>query len=307
VSRRRLLITGASGFVGSWCVRSSPSLPDWTPITTNAAFDLRDPESIRASLGSEPPEAVLHLAAQTFVPAAFSDPRATLEVNLLGTLSLLQALSNIGFRGRFVFVSSADVYGQVPESRMPIDEEVPPLPRNPYAVSKLAAEALCRQRAISDSLDAVVVRPFNHIGPGQNPRFVVSGLARQFVRIRRGLQPPKITAGDLDVSRDFTDVRDVVQAYYALLSQGVPGGTYQVCSGRATTLREVFALLEAIVGVSPSVEVDPTLIRPNEQRVVAGSFERLASCTGWRPRIELRKSLEDICAYWDERIENEPS
>ena len=105
----------------------------------------------------------------------------------------------------------------------------------------------------------------------------------------------------------YCGVRDVVQAYYGLLSQGEPGGTYQVCSGRATTLREVFALLEAIVGVSPTVEVDPSLIRPNEQRVVAGSSARIASCTGWRPRIELRKSLEDICAYWDERVENEPS
>jgi len=302
---KRLLITGSSGFVGRWCLREPAMPPRWRAVETSAALDLRDAASIDAELGAQPPDAVLHLAAQSFVPASFEDPRATFEVNLLGTLNLLQALARAGFRGRFIYVSSADVYGQVPAEGMPIDEDRRPEPRNPYAVSKLATEALCRQWHYSQGLDLVVVRPFNHIGPGQDPRFVVSGLARQFALIRRGLQPARITAGDLDVSRDFTDVRDVIRAYFGLLEGGEPGGVYNVCSGRPTRLREVLACLQALTGLSPEIAIDPARLRANEQKIAFGSARRLAGAIGWSPTRGLPESLRDTYSYWEREIEHE--
>ena len=302
---RRLLITGSSGFVGQWCLRESSAAPRWQIVQASASLDLRDPVSIDAELGARPPEAVLHLAAQSFVPVSFEDPRATLEVNLLGTLNLLQGLQRIGFRGRFVYVSSADVYGQVPPEQMPIVESRCPEPRNPYAVSKLAAEALCRQWHHSHGLDGVVARPFNHVGPGQDPRFVVSGLAREFARIGQGRQPARISAGDLTVSRDFTDVRDVVRAYFGLLERGAPGATYNVCSGRPTGLLEVIAQLREVSGLDPEIVVDPAKLRPNEQKMAYGSARAIADAIGWAPTIDLRRSVQDIHSFWLREIAHE--
>lgn len=302
---KRLLITGSSGFVGQWCLREAALRPRWQVVEASAALDLRDTASIDAELGASAPDAVLHLAAQSFVPASFEDPRATLEVNLLGTLNLLQALQRTGFGGRFVYVSSADVYGRVPADRMPIDESRCPEPRNPYAVSKLAAEALCRQWHHSDGLDLVVARPFNHIGAGQDPRFVVSGLAREFAQIGLGRQTARISAGDLAVSRDFTDVRDVVQAYFGLLERGAPGATYNVCSGRPTGLLEVIGHLREITGIDPEIVVDPAKLRPNEQKIAYGSARAIADATGWAPTIDLRQSLLDIHSFWQQEIAHE--
>jgi GDP-4-dehydro-6-deoxy-D-mannose reductase len=302
---RRLLITGSSGFVGQWCLRESSTAAGWQAVETGASIDLRDAASIGTGLGDRAPDAVLHLAAQSFVPVSFEDPRATLEINVLGTLSLLQWLRRTGFTGRFIYVSSADVYGQVPADRMPIDEGRCPDPRNPYAVSKLAAEALCRQWHHSQGLDLVVVRPFNHIGPGQDPRFVVSGLARQFALIGLGRQPARIVAGDLGVARDFTDVRDVVRAYFGLLEGGAPGAVYNVCSGRPTAVREVIALLREITGLDPEIVVDPARLRPNEQTIAYGSARAIAEATGWTPAIGLHRSLQDTHSYWHRKIANE--
>jgi GDP-4-dehydro-6-deoxy-D-mannose reductase len=302
---KRLLITGSSGFVGRWCLREAALRPRWHVVEASAALDLRDAASIDAELGASAPDAVLHLAAQSFVPASFEDPRATLEVNLLGTLNLLQALKRTGFGGRFVYVSSADVYGRVPDDRMPIDESRCPEPRNPYAVSKLAAEALCRQWHHSEGLDLVVVRPFNHIGAGQDPRFVVSGLARQFARIGARRQPACITVGDLEVSRDFTDVRDVVRAYFGLLEGGAAGGVYNVCSGRATPLRDVIAQLREISGLDPEIAVDPARLRASEQKVSCGNAGAIADAIGWAPEIALRQSMLDIHSFWQQEIAHE--
>lgn len=300
-----LLITGASGFAGGWCLRALAGSAQWAPVPASDALDLRRPETIDAEIDGKAPAAVLHLAAQSFVPASFEDPHGTFEVNLSGTLNLLQALERVGFRGRFVYVSTADVYGKVPEDDMPIVEGRAPEPRNPYSVSKLAAEALCRQWHFSRGFDVVVARPFNHIGPGQDSRFVVSGLARQFARMRRGLQAETITAGNLDVSRDFTDVRDVVRAYAGLLEFGEAGGIYNVCSGRATRLQEVIVELESITGVHPEIVRDAALLRPGEQRTAYGSAARLTSATGWSQSYDLRRSLHDTYAYWEQRIADE--
>src|SRR5690606_19227156 len=187
----------------------------WELVSPPGGVDLVHPETLEAWC-SDPPDAVIHLAGQTFVPESFRDPSRTIQVNLLGTLNLLQALKRGGFNGTFLFVSSGDVYGQVAESALPISEELAPKPRNPYAVSKVAAELLCQQWGYAEGWRVLVARPFNHIGPGQAADFVVPSMARQMVGRAAGERRVTLEVGDIDVTRDFLDVRDVVSAYFAL-------------------------------------------------------------------------------------------
>ena len=229
-----LLVTGHSGFVGGALLKRQAELEgaqDWRIATLPPELDINEEAKLAQVLGLERPDYILHLAAQSFVPASFENPRATLEVNLLGTLSLIRAAQQSGFKGRLLYVSSSDVYGVVPPERMPITEEQPVAPRNPYAVSKAAAELLCRQMALTSGLDVVIARPFNHVGPGQDSRFVLSSFARDVALRAAGKLDGPFMTGDLDVSRDFSDVLDVLQAYVAMLVKGVGGRTYNVCSG----------------------------------------------------------------------------
>lgn len=297
---RRLYVTGASGFVGHHLAQvvAEGGFGECEFHPLPHGVDVRDAEGLRASLAEARPDWVIHLAAQSFVPDSFANPRETFDINLFGTLNLLQALRATGFVGRLLYVSSGDVYGAVPESALPVSESQEPAPRNPYAVSKLSAEHLCRQWHFSEGLDVVIARPFNHIGPGQTTRFVVSGLASQVARIAAGIQPPSMVVGDIDVSRDFSDVRDVVRAYAALLRLGKAGLTYNVSSGREVTVRSILHRLCQLAGVEPAIETDQTRFRPNEQRRMMASCDRLRRDTGWESRVPLETSLGQILDYF---------
>lgn len=244
---------------------------------------------------------MIHLAAQSNVPEAFQDPANTLQVNLLGTLNLLQALKAQGFKGTFLYVSSGDVYGQVPEDQLPITESQSTLPRNPYGVSKLAAEALCRQWSFAEPWRIMIARPFNHIGAGQSDTFVIPAMARQLVAIKRGLQPPALEIGDIDVTRDFLDVEDVIRAYFSLLEHGENGETYNVCSGVERSVRTLLESLCDLSGVHPQIIQDPAKLRRAEQRRVCGSFAKLRDTTGWQPTITITKTLQSILSDWETR------
>jgi len=199
-----ILVTGSNGVVGRhFCSRYGGA-----------------PLAVYATIASLMPDAVLHLAAQSSVASSFENPAVTYDVNFLGTLNVLEALSKAGFKGVFLFVGSADVYGKTEETELPTRETQPLRPRSPYAVSKVAAEALCYQWSQTQSFRIVLTRPFNQIGPGQRARFAIADFAHQIVRISRGRQQPILTTGDLDVTRDFTDVRDTVHACRMLLESG---------------------------------------------------------------------------------------
>ncbi len=251
------------------------------------------------------PDAVLHLAAQSSVPDSFNDPRTTYEVNFLGTLNLLNALSAQEFRGTFVFVGSADVYGLVPEERLPIVEEMPLRPRNPYAVSKVAAEALCYQWSQTTAMRIVIVRPFNHIGPGQSDKFAISSFARQLIEIEFGRRPPVIEAGDVDVTRDFTDVQDVVRAYQMALLHAPNGQILNVCSGIERSPRSLLELMMSLIGVGAQIQQIPSRTRASEQRRSRGSYARLEQLLGWRPKIAIEDSLRLVLAYWRDRLRHD--
>lgn len=291
-SGRRILVTGASGFVGKHLLASAAF--SGAEFITTQGVDIRDRSALQARVASANPDYVVHLAAQSFVPRSFEDPAATLEVNLFGTLNLLQSLDSVGFSGRFLYVSSGDVYGAVPDPELPVSEGRIPAPRNPYAVSKVAAEQLCLQWHRSNGLDVVIARPFNHVGPGQDSVFVVPSLAAQVVAIAQGHRPAVINAGDIDVTRDFTDVRDVVSGYASILASGVSGSTYLLCSGVERSVRGVLEQLLAMKGVSAEIVQDPTRFRQAEQRRMVADNELVQRETGWLPRISWEQTLQDI-------------
>lgn len=276
----------------------------WELLPAASPYDLTDPQSL-ADLWPQLPDAVIHLAGQTFVPEAFRDPARTFDINLLGTLNLLQALKARGFKGPFLYVSSGDVYGQVDESALPITEQQPPCPRNPYAVSKLSAEYLSLQWGLSEGWSVLVARPFNHIGTGQKDSFVIASAARQINRIKQGLQAPQLEVGDIDVTRDFLDVDDVVSAYFALLEKGTPGQVYNICSGHEQSIRSLIEQMGDLAEVELQLVQDPARMRRADQRRVCGSHQRLARTTGWTPQISIQQSLRAILSDWEKRVRQE--
>ena len=214
----RFLLTGASGFVGGHFRAHLPASPLAGP--GGERIDLRDEPAVRAAVDAARPEAVVPLAALSYVPESIDNPREAITVNVVRTLNLLSALQDCGFRGRMVFVGSAEAYGAVSPEELPIVETRPLRPRNPYAASKAATEALAYQWSQTAEFDIVMARPFDHIGPGQQPRLVVSDFARRIAKIKLGRKPPVVRVGELDATRDFTDLRYTVRAYALPLEHG---------------------------------------------------------------------------------------
>jgi GDP-4-dehydro-6-deoxy-D-mannose reductase len=177
-------------------------------------------------------------------------------------------------------------------------------PRNPYSVSKAASELLCYQWTQTHGFDIVLTRPFNHVGPGQAERFVVSDFARQIMEVKLGLRDQVMHVGSIDITRDFTDVRDVVNAYFMLLERGLKGEVYNVCSGREQTIRSILERLIALAGIECRLVEDQARIRPNEQQRMCGSHARLRRQTGWQPTIDMDQSLRDVLNYWERELEH---
>lgn len=295
-----LLVTGHLGFVGAYVMKdpAAQGLVD----ETQRPINLLDRAAVFKAVARIRPTSVIHLAAQSFVPAAFENPVGTYESNFIGTQILLEALKATDFSGRFLFVSSADVYGAMDVSELPAMEHSPARPSNPYAVSKVAAEALCSYWHRTEGMQIVIARPFNHIGPGQSTRFAIADFSKAVVEIKRGLRGNVLQVGDLDVTRDFTDVRDVVSAYGALLEHGTSGEVYNICSGIERHLGAAVTTLAELAGVQIDIQVDPSRFRKASQPRAFGSNTKISSDTGWKPRIDWLQSLKDTITYWEQQI-----
>lgn len=301
----RILITGDSGFVGQHALAAWPNasgLMAWGMARNGQEVSILDKATLCAALEDCKPDAVLHLAAQSFVPESFANPAHTLEVNLMGTLRLLEALKATGFQGRMLQVGTADAYGLVPTTEMPIQESRLLQPRNPYAVSKAAAEALCYQWSQTEKFEVLMARPFNHIGEGQAAHFAVSSFAKQLAEMSLGLRAPVLSVGNLEASRDFTDVHDVLRAYALLLEKGHSGEVYNICSGQAHSLQSVVDRLLKLSGVEVQIEIDRDKLRPAEQTQVWGSYEKINKHTGWRPEISIDTSLHNVYHHWKREL-----
>lgn len=302
---KRLLVTGLGGFVGSVVLEvigNRAEFDDFEVVVPQTPIELLDKQTLVDAVRETRPDCVLHLAAQSFVPSSVEDPRATYNINFFGTLNLLEALRTCEFKGRMLYVGSGEVYGWVEPTALPAVEIQPLSPRNPYSVSKAAAELLCYQWTQAHEFDIVMVRPFNHIGPQQAEWFVVPDFARQVMEIKLGLREPLVLVGSIDVTRDFTDVRDVVGAYLLLLQHGTAGEVYNVCSGREQSIRNMLERLIAIAAIDCKIVRDEKRIRPTEHKRMYGSFEKLRQRTAWQPVIEFDQSLAEVLARWEIRL-----
>jgi GDP-4-dehydro-6-deoxy-D-mannose reductase len=267
--------------------------------------DLRHFGRLREVLREIRPERLYHLAAFSSVVDSFKSPRECYETNLSGTLNLLEAWRELKFDSRMLVVSSSQVYGQPEVADMPLRETSPVRPESPYAGSKIAAEFLAIQFGLSYGLPVVRARPFNHTGPRQSPAFVCSDLARQVVEIECGMRPPILTVGNADVSRDFSDVRDIVRGYMLLLERGRPGEAYQLCSGRAVSVRAIIERLVTTASRPIEVRIDSTKAHAAECRVLWGDSAKARSEVRWKPRYDLETTLGDLKTYWRKRIDEE--
>ncbi len=313
----RVLVTGAGGFAGPYLaaelaarghevhglVRPASRRDRLAGLRiTLHEGDLVEPNVPGRLLRDVAPDAVVHLAAVTFVPAAERDPVAAYRVNVGGTLAVLQAVRASAPRARVLVVASSDIYGAVDPADLPIDEDVLPRPTTVYGATKVAVDAMAGQWARAYGLDIVRARPFNHTGPGQSPEFVCSALARQVARIEAGRQEPVLRVGNVDPVRDFSDVRDIAAGYAALLERGRRGAAYNLCSGEGTSIAEVIALLRTRARVPVRVRSDPALRRPVDVPRLVGAAARARADTGWRPRIPLTETLGALLDDWRTRV-----
>lgn len=289
----RALVTGANGFVGTHLVLHLESAGD---DVVASSVDITDRERFAAHLATERPDVVYHLAAQADVGGSWADPVPTLRVNIEGTLNVLDAAVAAEV-GRVLAVTSADIYGPVEESDLPLTENQPVRPVSPYAASKAAADIMCVAAGLAHGLEVVRARSFNHLGPGQSDKFVASAIASRIVHNERH-GGDSLRIGNLEARRDFTDVRDVARAYRLLMVHGEPGGVYHVCSGIDRPVRELADILVSMAEREMTLVPDPDLFRPVDLKVLRGDNSRIRDATGWQPEIDIHTTLGDLLDFW---------
>jgi GDP-4-dehydro-6-deoxy-D-mannose reductase len=272
---------------------AAKSLPNDVSVINS---DVRDYAILRQILEDTRPDHVYHLAAISNVVTSFKNPRLAYDVNVWGTLNLFEALRELEIRPRIVYVSTAHVYSSI-ETEAGLDEDSPVRLLTPYAASKFMCEALARQYFEAYGIQTVIVRPFNHVGPGQPTGFVCSDFARQIAAIKLGQAAPVLHVGALAPVRDFTDVRDTVEAYWIAATLGVPCEIYNVSSHRPISIQEVISMLCDIAGVRVRIESDQEKLRPIETLRLLGNSSKIRSL-GWQPSFGLDQTLRDILDYW---------
>ena len=316
----KVLVTGVTGFAGSHLVdfilakkpgTEITGIQRWRSRTENIEHfadkirlvecDLRDASSVRDVLDEERPDWIFHLAAQSFVPTSWTAPTESLVTNIIGQLNIFEAVKKLGIKPRIQLACSSEEYGLVLENELPIRETNPLRPLSPYAVSKVGQDMLGYQYWMSFRIPVVRTRGFNHEGPRRGPVFVCSDFAKQIADIEKGRRAPVVRVGNLDARRDFTDVRDVVRAYWLALEKGEPGEVYNIASGRAWTIREMLDLLLGMSTAKIKVEQDPARMRPSDVPVLLGDASKFRERTGWTPEIPFETTMTDLLAYWRQR------
>ncbi|MEZ5314268.1 MAG: GDP-mannose 4,6-dehydratase [Thermoanaerobaculia bacterium] len=264
--------------------------------------DLSDAVAVRKTLETCRPDAIFHLAAQSFVPSSWVAPLQTLNDNVAGQANIFEAVRSLGLDPAIQIACSSEEYGLVLPDEVPIKETNPLRPLSPYAVSKVTQDFLAYQYFMSYGIRAIRTRGFNHTGPRRGEVFVTSNFSKQIASIEAGIQEPVIRVGNLDAVRDFTDVRDMVRGYVLAVEKGKPGEVYNLASGNAITIRALLDKLIAMARVEVKVETDPTRLRPSDVEVLIGDASKFRADTGWEPKIPFDQTLNDLLEYWRERV-----
>jgi GDP-4-dehydro-6-deoxy-D-mannose reductase len=317
----RVLITGITGFAGSHLaeyILSNHSRVDvfgivrWRSRMDNilqiqdkielVEADLKDIVSLRAVLADVKPDRIFHLAAQSFVPTSWKCPAETLAINAIGEINLFEAILSLNQAPKIQIAGSSEEYGQVFSNEIPMKETNPFRPLSPYAVSKVAQDLLAFQYHKSYAVRTVRTRGFNHTGPRRGDVFVTSSFAKQIAEIEQKKRPPVVHVGNLEAKRDFTDVRDMVRAYWLSLEKGVEGEVYNIGSGQAYSMQEVLDLLMSLSRSKMEVKVDPARLRPSDVPVLLSDSSKFRALTGWRPMIPFKQTILDLLNYWRERV-----
>ena len=317
----KVLITGITGFAGShlaeYILANHPDVEIYGIVRWRSRMDnivgildkihlveadLKDMVSLRAALAESKPDRIFHLAAQSFVPTSWKCPAETFAINAIGQINLFESILALDLKPRVQIAGSSEEYGQVFSDEIPMKETNPLRPLSPYAVSKVSQDLLAFQYYKSYGLRAVRTRGFNHTGPRRGDVFVTSSFAKQIAEIEKKKRPPVINVGNLEAKRDFTDVRDMVRAYWLSLEKGIEGDVYNIGSGQAYSMQELLDLLMSLSRTKMEVRVDPERLRPSDVPVLLADSSKFRTLTGWQPRIPFKQTILDLLNYWRELV-----
>jgi GDP-4-dehydro-6-deoxy-D-mannose reductase len=317
----RVLITGITGFAGSHLADYILSehkdveiygIIRWRSRRDNIHHildrihlyeaDLKDIVSLKKALSQIKPDRIFHLAAQSFVPTSWKCPSETFAINAIGEINLFETVLGLGIYPRIQIAGSSEEYGLVHPDEVPMTEDNQLRPLSPYAVSKVAQDLLAYQYFKSYGLDTVRTRGFNHTGPRRGDVFICSNFAKQIALIEKKRQEPVIFVGNLDAQRDFTDVRDMVRAYWLSLEKGEKGEVYNIGTGKAYRIKEILDKLLSLAGDDVEVKVDPDRLRPSDVPILLSDSTKFRKITGWEPNIPFTQSLSDLLDFWRERV-----
>ena len=312
---KRALIIGAAGFVGSYLIDHIQKHCVWSIVVTKMPqetmacpgvdicdLDILAPEAIERLLEEQRPDYIFHLAAQSSVAVSWKNPGLTVDVNVKGSLNVLDAVRKLDYKPRVLLIGSGEEYGHVRENEVPVREDNVLRPGNIYAATKACQNMVGAIYAQAYGMDVMMVRAFNHVGPNQSPIFVVADFCKQTAEIEARLKEPVIKVGNLSARRDFSDVRDVVRAYVELMEKGKAGETYNVGSGNAVEIRKILDMILCRSKKEIRVEVEPSRMRPVDVPVIEADISKLKACTGWKQKITLEETIQDTLEYWRQKL-----
>lgn len=302
----KALIIGGAGFVGKYLIQELNLKKNSEVFATKLEFeeidekncdvydlDILKQEDIEKLLDEIKPDAIFHLAAQSSVALSWKSPALTVDVNIKGAVNLLEAVRKLDYKPKLLLIGSGEEYGAAKESDMPIKETFPPNPQNVYAITKNTQNQIGTLYAKAYGMDIILIRAFNHIGPGQSPQFVVPDFCKQVAETEKGFREPVIKVGNLSAKRDFTDVRDIVRAYVMLAEKGKSGETYNVGSGKAVQISNILDEILKLTEAEIKVETDRDKFRPVDAPVIKADISKLKTATGWEPLISINQTLKD--------------
>ena len=307
----KALVIGGAGFVGSYLIEHLQNDRKWEVAVTKMAqeilpdqgakvydLDIMDLGAVTALLKEVHPDYIFHLAAQSSVSLAWKNPQLTIDVNIKGSVNLLDALRELDYKPRVLLIGSGEEYGHIDPEDSPIKESLQLRPGNIYAATKACQNMIGNIYARAYDLDIMMVRAFNHIGPNQIPLFVVADFCKQVAEIEKGQREPVIYVGNLEAKRDFTDVRDVVRAYSLLVEKGIQGESYNVGNGKAVEIQSILDQILTWSNAKIEDKVDPAKLRPVDVPIIEADIAKVQQTTGWNHKIPLEQTLQETLDYW---------